>query len=333
MDKFGFIVHPIDVDQIHTYWPITRFLPETVIEVALVHIRPFIVSHIKSIRSITGKEIEGFLLGCPLLPKQILNLKEETVLSKIIETGRIGEKLGAKILGLGGYTSIVADKGVKVSNNLKMAVTSGNALTSWSVVEAIYQVANAKNMNLKNASLTVIGATGSIGSLCSKKMSKHVSSITITARHREKLEKLKQEIRETSTIDVIIKDDVHEAIKEADIIITTTSTPEALIDIKELKPNSIACDVSVPKNIANKINLRRDVTVINGGLIKLPYPTALGTYIGLPKDTVYACMAEAMLLTLEEKFVNFSLGDNINLEKLNEISNMANKHGFKVCIS
>ena len=50
----------------------------------------------------------------------------------------------------------------------------------------------------------------------------------------------------------------------------------------------------------------------------------------MPKDNIYACIAETMLLALEERFVNYSLGDNINLNQLEEIADIAAHYGFKV---
>jgi len=39
----------------------------------------------------------------------MVTLNEDYVLKKIIKTGRLAEKLGAKILGLGAFTAVVGD--------------------------------------------------------------------------------------------------------------------------------------------------------------------------------------------------------------------------------
>jgi predicted amino acid dehydrogenase len=69
---------------------------------------------------------------------------------------------------------------------------------------------------------------------------------------------------------------------------------------------------------------------VEAGLIKLPYPVELPLNFGLPKDLVPASLAETMLLALEERFVNYSVGLNMNLDKLEEIADVATKHGFEV---
>ena len=332
MKTFAFVANPINIEQLKGFWPITRIMPDFLIKSFLKNIPPFKISHIKKVRSIQGKEIEGYFIACPLLPKQMLELEEKMVLDKIIAAGYVAERLGAKILGLGGYTSIVGDKGYTIAKNLKIPVTSGNAFTAWSVFEAIYRMAKIKHIDLKKSALAVIGATGSTGSLCARKLSSYVPKITITARDRDKLERLKETIGHLNTIEVDIEEDAHKAVKDKDIVITTADAPETLLNIEELKPNTIVCDVSMPKNIVCKRNLRQDVTVIEGGLIKLPYPADFGMNTGLPKDKVYACIAETMLLTFKEQFVSYSLGDNINLDKLEEIADIAVQHGFEVWV-
>lgn len=333
MATFGFIVHPINIEQLKTIWPLTKIMPDFMIKSFLKKLSPFKVSHIKNIRSKQGIIIDGYLVSCPLLPRQMLEMKEELVIDRIIAAGRIAENLGAQIIGLGGYTSIVGDKGYTIAKNLKAAVTSGNSFTAWSVFEAVSMMSRIKNTDLAKATVVIIGATGSIGSLCARKLSYYTPRIIITARHKEKLERLKETILHLNSIDVVIENDVHKAVKDADIVITTTSVPEALLSPEELKTNAIVCDVSVPKNIVWKNGQRPDVTIIEGGIIKLPYPVDFGVNTGLPENMIYACLSETMLLTFEERFTGYSLGDNINLNNLEEISAMAMRHGFEVWVA
>jgi len=332
MVTFGFVVHPTSIEQLKDFWPATKILPDFILKTWLKSLPPFKISRVSGVRSIQGKEIQGFLIGCPLLPQQMLELNENFVLDKIIRTGRLAERLGAHILGLGGYTSIVGDKGYTIAKNLKIPVTSGNSLTAWSVFEAIYRTAKAKKIDLRKSTLAVIGATGSIGNLCTKKLSDYTAKIIITARHRDKLEKLKETLNHLNRVEVVVEQNAHQAVKDADIVVTTTSAPEALLKIEEFKPGAIVCDVSIPKNVNGRKENRPDVTLIDGGLIKLPFSANFGVDTGLPKDIIYASMAETMLLALEENLVSYSLGDNINIDKLEEIANIAARHGFEVWV-
>lgn len=326
------MAHPIAIKQVKDFWPITRIMPGFLINTFLKNAPPFKVSQIKQVRSNLGKEIQGYFITLPLLTEQMRELKEEFILDKIIAAGHIAERLGVRILGLGGYLSILAEKGFNVYKNLKIPVTSGSTFTAWSVIEAVYRMSKAKNIDLGKSTLAVIGATGSIGSLCARKLSDYIPKIIISDSPIDKLEKLKEAILHINPVEVIVEDDTHKAVKDADIIIYATNLAQVVINIEELKPHTIVCDVSVSKNIAGKINLRRDISIIDGSLIKLPFPTDFGINTGLAKDMVDASMAETILLTFEERFVNYSLGDNINLDKLDEIADIAVKYGFEVWV-
>ena len=52
--------------------------------------------------------------------------------------------------------------------------------------------------------------------------------------------------------------------------------------------------------------------------------------IGLPKDVVFACMAETIVLALEGRFEIFTIGREIEWEKVKEIYRLGLKHGMKL---
>ena len=323
MKSFAYILSPISIKQLKALSPILRFIPDFIIRPNLKNNSPFKASYFKKIQSIQGKEIQGYLIVCPLLPQQMLDSNEAFVLDKIISAGHLAQQLGARIIGLGGYTGIVADKGLTVAKKLKLPVTTGKALTAWSVFEAIYRVARAKKISLQNSSLAIIGAGGSLGYLCAAKLSEYIPKITIADGNREKLYQLKERVTNLNTVEIVIEDNVHNAVKNANIIINATRSPDPLFNLDELKSGAIVCDVSAAWNIADNPNGRNGITIIKGGLIKLP---------NTAKNFIHASLAETMLLTLEEKFTSYSLGDNINLDKLEEIADIAARHGFEVWV-
>lgn len=300
-----------------------RIIPDFIIRPNLKNNPPFKASYFQKIQSIKGKTIQGYLIVCPLLPEQMLEFEESFVLDRIISAGHLAEQLGVKIVGLGGYTAIVADKGLTLSKKLRIPVTTGKALTAWSVFEAIYRMARAKKIALRSSSLAIIGAGGSLGYLCAGKLSEYIPRMTIADGNREKLYHLKERVLNHNPIEIAIEDNVHNAVKNADIVINATRSTAPLFELGELKSGAIVCDVSPVWNIADNTNGRDDITIIKGGLIKLP--NSINNFI-------HASLAETMLLTLEEKFTSYSLGDNINLDKLEEIADLAVRHGFEVWV-
>jgi len=311
-----------------------KIVPNFIIKPSLKNLPPFKVSHIKKIQSIQGKVIEGFLIVCPLLHQQAQDLEENLIVDKVLAAGRIAERLGSRVIGLDSCASVIGDKGYDtITRNLKIPITSGNALNAWSVFEGVYRVAKAKKINLKSSSLVIIGATDSVVSLCTRKLSDYVSKITIVAEERNKLEQLKERILyQNPNKEVIIEEDTHRAVKDADIVINANNASEAAFNVEELKPDAIVCDIPPFYRVIDRPNPRQDITVIRGGLIKMPYPVKLGINSQFPKGIIYASLAETMLLTFEERFVNYSFGDNINPDKLEEIADLAVQHGFEVWV-
>jgi len=112
MDTFAFIIHPIDPkrDVSRKYPLLGKLLTENQINYFSTFFPPVYISEIEGITSeATGKQIKGWFLACPFTPKRMLELPEKVVYQKIIQTGRLAEKLGANILGLGAFTSVVGD--------------------------------------------------------------------------------------------------------------------------------------------------------------------------------------------------------------------------------
>ena len=268
--SFGFVVHPPALRHVRKAMPAMRYVPDGLVVSLIKHQKPYLISRVRKVISVLGHEVQGFFVVCPLLPKQMLELDTEFVLDRIVGAGKIAERLGAGILGLGGYTSIVGDKGQTVASRLSMAVTSGSAMTSWSAVEAIRRLAEQRGVEPSRSTLAVIGASGSIGSRCTKVLVPAVKRVIINARHQERLERLRDELAESCPTEVCVEMDAHKAVAAADLIVTTTSAPDALFSADELKSGSIVADVSVPKNISKAEHSRNDVTVVDGGRVKLP---------------------------------------------------------------
>ena len=135
MDKFAFIIHPLELSDYTRKFPWMKFLPKFILAEIAKHIPSFRVSHITGIKSKTGKQIEGYFICCPLSSQQMLTLSEDLVLSKIIKAGKKAEELGVDIIGLGSFTSVVADKGITIAKKLNTPVTSGNSYTVATAIE------------------------------------------------------------------------------------------------------------------------------------------------------------------------------------------------------
>jgi len=78
----------------------------------------------------------------------------------------------------------------------------------------------------------------------------------------------------------------------------------------------------------SEVAKRPDVLVIESGEIKLPGTDVKMRHIGLPKGIAYACLAETIVLALENRFETFTIGRNIEWQKVKEIYKLGLKHGM-----
>lgn len=330
MEKFAFIIHPLDVGDVARKFAFTRYLPARVVENAFRLLPPMKVSHITGIKTPHG-EAEGWFIACPLTARQMLTLPTEFVLQRIIQAGRLAEKLGAGIVGLGAFTSVVGDAGITVARNLNIAVTTGNSYTVATAIEGTRRAARLMGHDLRRAHVVILGATGSIGKVCARMLAKDVSKMTLVARDRSRLEDVAARILYESGLAVRISADVKQAVRTAQVVVAVTSAVDTIIGPEDLLPGAVVCDVSRPRNVSRQVAERRDdVLVIEGGVVEVPGEVNFNFNFGFPPRTAYACMSETMLLALEGRYENFSLGRDMTVEQVNEINALAQKHGFKL---
>jgi len=330
MEKFSFILHPLTASDVSRKFPITKNWSDGFIEKIIKYVPPFKVSHITGVVS-PYAELEGWFVGCPLTSRQMVEMPEEYVIHKIIKAGKIAEKLGAKIVGLGAFTSVVGDAGITIANNLNIAVTSGNSYTVATALEGTRQAAKLMGIDMKQANVVIIGATGSIGAACAQVLAKETTRLTLVARTESKLAKLAEQLLATEGMSVDITADAKTAIQTADVVITVTSAVDCIIEPEDLKPGSVVCDVARPRNVSQRVlETRNDVLVIEGGVVEVPGDVDFGLNFGFPPKTSYACMAETMILALEKRYESFTLGRDLSVKQIETIQYLAQKHGFKL---
>ncbi|MBI2267714.1 MAG: shikimate dehydrogenase [Armatimonadetes bacterium] len=289
------------------------------------------VSHITGIRSTLGATADGWFIGCPYFPNQFVTLTREAVYGKIIAACRIAEEQGAGIVGLGAFTSVVGDAGQTVSKNVGIAVTTGSSYTIATAIEGALEASRRMGSSPEDSHVAVIGATGSIGSTCAKMLSRMVGGLTLVAPNLSRLRRVAEAVLQYSKRVVSVTRDIKEALSRADIVISASSSTGGIIKASYLKPGSVVCDVALPHDVCREVaEIRPDVLVIEGGLVSVPGKVSFDFDFGYPPGIALACMSETMILALEKRYENYSMGRGIDIEKVLEISELARKHGFKL---
>ena len=334
MDTFAFIIHPIDPKRdVSRKFPLLgRFLTAGQINFLSTFFPPVYISQIDGLRSAdNGREVRGWFVACPLTPARMLELPEKTVYRKIVQTGQFAERLGAQILGLGAFTSVVGDAGLTISRQLSIPVTTGDSYTIAVAVQATREAARVMDISLGSATAAVVGATGAVGRVAAELIAQDVSNLWLIGRRTETLETLRQSIMLKSGARVQVATDMR-PLAEADLILTVTSALDTVIAPENLRPGAVVCDVARPRDVSARVAAERDdVLVIDGGMVQAPGNNLRFNFdFGFPAGLVYACMAETMALAMEGRYESYTLGREITAAQVLEMDAMAHKHGFRL---
>lgn len=333
MDNFAFIIHPLDPKRdVKRKFPLLgKVLPVPAINFLSRFFPPLYISHITGVCSeATGKEVEGWFVACPFTPQRMMTLPPKTVYRKVIATARLAERLGAELVGLGAYTSVVGDGGVTISRSVNVPVTTGDSYTVASAVEALKKAAEIMEIDLAGATLAVVGATGAIGAVAAEMLAADVPHIVLIGKRFDRLAEVKARCERVGA-EVLMTADL-DRLLQADLVLTVTSAVEAIVQPKHLKPGAVVCDVARPRDVSKAVAEQRDdVFVFEGGLVEVPGLDASFNFdFGFPPKTCYACMAETIALALEGRYENYSLGKDLTITQVAEIAGIARRHGFKL---
>ena len=331
MDTFAFIIHPIDPKRdVSRKFPLLgRVLNEKQIDFFSTFFPPVYISEIEGIRSdATGREIKGWFIACPYTPRRMMELPEKVVYRKIVQTGRLAEKLGAQMLGLGAFTSVVGDAGITIANALDVPVTTGDSYTVTVAVDAIREAACVMDIPLRSATAAVVGATGAIGQVCAELLADDVERLYLIGRRQEALEELRDRLKVRARAELIVSTKM-DVLANAQLILTVTSAIHDIVRPEHLQPGSVICDVARPRDVSAMVAaVRDDILVIDGGMVDVPGSVDFHFNFGFPPGKAYACMAETIALALEGRFEDYTLGKHLVRERVDEIGAIAKKHGF-----
>ncbi len=333
MDSFAFIIHPIDPKRdVSRKFPLLgRILSEEQIDFFSTFFPPVYISEIEGIVSeANGRQVKGWFIACPYTPRRMLELPEQKVYRKIVQTGRLAEKLGADILGLGAFTSVVGDAGVTIASALEIPVTTGDSFTVALAVDAIREAARLMDIPLSAATAAVVGATGAIGQVCAELLAEDVERLYLIGRREPALEELRDRLQPHTKAELVISTRM-DVLAQAQLILTVTSALHDVIQPEHLQPGSVVCDVARPRDVSAMVAAARDdILVIDGGMVDVPGPVNFHFNFGFPPGKAYACMAETIALALEGRFEDYTLGKHLTRARVEEIDRIAKKHGFRL---
>ena len=294
---------------------------------------PQLVENVE-VKSATGISIEGSYIDSCFVPEMLSRFK--TARRKVLNAMELAQKKGINITALGGFTSIIFEnfnllqhKQIRNTSLEWERFTTGNTHTAWVICKQLEINAPRIGIDLKKATVAVIGATGDIGSaVCRWLINKTgISELLMVARQQEPLAMLQKEL-DGGTITSL-----DEALPQADIVVWVASMPKTIeIDTDNLKKPCLMIDGGYPKNLDEKFQ-GENIYVLKGGIVEffndIGWNMMELAEMQNPQREMFACFAEAMILEFEKCHTNFSWGrNNISLEKMEFIGAASLKHGF-----
>ncbi len=294
---------------------------------------PQLVENVE-VKSATGISIEGSYIDSCFVPEMLSRFK--TARRKVLNAMELAQKKGINITALGGFTSIIFEnfnllqhKQIRNTSLEWERFTTGNTHTAWVICKQLESNAPKVGIDLKKATVAVVGATGDIGSAVCRWLTNKtgIRELLMVARQQDPLLSLQKELnagRITS---------LDEALPLADIVVWVASMPKTIeIDTQKLQNPCLMIDGGYPKNLDEKFK-GKEIYVLKGGIVE--FFSDIGwnmmelAEMENPQREMFACFAEAMILEFEKCHTNFSWGrNNITLEKMEFIGAASEKHGF-----
>ena len=342
--RFAFVIHPLsqkffqNVEPLATIAKVAPPLVVNAMEKAMAYAPPFTYSHVTGIKSPTGAEAEGWLISVGGTPKELMAHSPEFTYARLLAAAETARKLGAQVMGLGAFTKVVGDAGVTVAKQSPLPITTGNSYSAsgalWAAHEALNQLGltDVDDKGRIKGKVMVVGASGAIGSVCARLLALSSDELWLVSPESAKLLALKHDIeRGNPRAEVHVAATPNDHLANMDLIVTATSgAGKRVLDIMAVKPGCVITDVARPLDLsAEDVAKRPDVLVVESGEIKLPGDVKMKN-IGLPKGVAYACLAETVVLALEGRYETFTVGRNIEWEKVKEIYKLGLKHGMKL---
>ncbi|AFY71860.1 acyl-ACP reductase [Thalassoporum mexicanum PCC 7367] len=301
---------------------------------------PQIVDDI-TVKSITGQIIQGKYVESCFLPEMLSPSRIKSATRKIVNAMVHAQKNGIDITALGGFSSIIFERfnlsKIRQVRNIELEIrrfTTGNTHTAYIICRQVEQASQKHGIDLSNATVTICGATGDIGSAVCRWLNVRtdVKDLIFVARNQDNLKELQANLGRGKILPI------EEALPLSDVVVWVASMPKGMqIDTTSLKQPCVLIDGGYPKNMSTLVQ-EPDVHVINGGIVEhsldIDWKIMQIVAMSAPARQLFACFAESMLLEFEGWHTNFSWGRNqITVENMDKIGEVSVKHGFKPLIA
>lgn len=283
------------------------------------------------VQSKSGGTASGIYVDSFIPPDRLDSQFLRENLARVLEAAEYVTKEGARVATLGGFSSILLEGRVD-RLPARTRFTTGNTMTVALIVRGIERACSLSRLDLADARLLIIGATGDVGSGCARVFAPRVRRLVLCARNEARLLALRNELG----TDVVTGSDAEAMSRGADLVICAASLASPALLHGALPRTAIICDAGYPKNVLRDTAVDGAV-VFFGGLGRVSAgmnmsPDLEGVLNRHPYPNVaHGCLLEGMALALEQRFESFSSGrGGITPQRVAEMDAIAQKHGIEL---
>jgi len=295
---------------------------------------PFVL-HRTSVSNASGSEIELSVIGVPFTSAQVMKAFRAgdggQIRNNVFDAVELARAEGAQVIGFGGYTSIVTNSCLDVVEE-RALVTSGNSVTAGAAIEATMQ--RVGELGITNRRLGVVGAAGNLGCVIAELMAASMTSVLLVGR-RGAEKRLQRRAKQISWAlgDKCPRIDITTEMSDlatCGVIMTATNAPKPVIYPQHLSMQpTLICDIATPGDVDSSVfEMRHNAVILKGGLVSLPSTQKL-VIPGMfpPPGQIYGCLAETILLGLDNASVSPSVG-LLTPKGILSSMEMVRRHGF-----
>ena len=329
-------------------------------------VKPFPLDEL-AIESTDSSVADGELIVLPHLPSELLALSGNAAVALVQSAVDLASERGARVVGLGGFSSIVADGGLALTHRPGLTITSGNSLTTWTAIRSVEAACAKYGFALADCTVAVVGATGAIGHALSLLCAERAAELILignplaTEASLGKLREVAEDCRRHVATRVAagreftpgtlaariahgrtsapphgdagmtITTDIDQHLPRAHVVLAATNAVQPFIASRHLRSGALVCDVSRPFNLVpDLVQQRDDLRLLSGGLV-LPPPSSVLGHVEAPEraNALVACAAETIVLALSG-YQSAHLCGRLDIATIEDIGRLAEELGFSV---
>lgn len=343
--RFTFLVHPLSEWMLRLYS--VRNLQGEVLATRFGQVDRFAfradlikpITVFPRIASDLGPTCAGRVVGIPTLPEQMLADQAATVALMRAAVERWAHQ--SELVGLGALCAIVGLRGEELAQQVKLPVTTGNALTCWTSVETTAKLYERLSRGPRfRRRVLMVGMPGTIANPLAAVLAERGLPVEVYHPSWPKpLSKFVDQLEAKTGRAIPRWTDLQAAVQDKGILVGASSLGGELAQV-DLRPGTAVVDVAQPLDTTPAQRRREDLLIVEGEMLGLPKATdgrwqrftskVYNMVVGQDDRHVLACLAEPMVLCLEERAESFSLGRNLDPARVHEIGALARRHGFEV---